>query len=223
MSDPEVTRVPVAVADHDAGFRAALKDALRAAGFEADDPALPVAWACGAPGRALVITVGSAGDWRSAARAAAAGARVICLLSRPAPLLYVRAYRSGAAGARARGGAVDDIADFVTQALEGDIVVPLAALQLLAGGAGPGHDADGLGATDRAVLQDLVNGATTAQMAASRGVSERTLYRRLGRLYERLQVRGRHEAVQLAVVLGLVPTTVGLLVDVTEDVVVSRS
>jgi DNA-binding NarL/FixJ family response regulator len=148
---------------------------------------------------AVLHVVGSAPDWRVLHDLVARNVTVVVLLRRPSVELYRRAFNEGAAAVAPAEAGPGFLAHVTRSALGGHAVVPVATLRQL-------HTADsarGLGDEDYALLLRLAGGANVAAIAAAEGCSERTLYRRLRRLYSTLQVRGRSEAVHVARSVGL--------------------
>jgi RNA polymerase sigma factor (sigma-70 family) len=63
----------------------------------------------------------------------------------------------------------------------------------------------GITERERQVLQSLADGRSNKEIAAQLGVSPNTVKTHVARLFEKLQVGRRTEAIQLARELGLVP------------------
>jgi RNA polymerase sigma factor (sigma-70 family) len=63
----------------------------------------------------------------------------------------------------------------------------------------------GITERERQVLQLLADGRSNKEIAAQLGVSPNTVKTHVARLFEKLQVGRRTEAIQLARELGLVP------------------
>jgi DNA-binding NarL/FixJ family response regulator len=81
---------------------------------------------------------------------------------------------------------------------------PSVATRLIARvNAGPSSDE--LSAREREVLQLLVRGASNKEIAASLDLSENTIKTHLSRIFDKLAVRTRTEAVAVALQRGLVP------------------
>lgn len=125
------------------------------------------------------------------------GAVVLALLPNPRPSLYRRAFLAGASAVAAAGDSPAHIARVLHAAMFEYALVPLAALRE------PRAPRAVLSERDKVLLRGLADGLTTEQLADRVGCSERTVYRRLRRVCNNLQVRSRSEAVSVAIRLGL--------------------
>lgn len=84
-------------------------------------------------------------------------------------------------------------------AVQGRCILPIEVLRALTSSeTGGGTDADVPSARDRDWLRQLAEGITVGQLAARVGYSERMMFRLLRDVYDRLQVKGRTEALLLA-------------------------
>lgn len=77
--------------------------------------------------------------------------------------------------------------------LQGMSAIPTSTCEWLAQGGGSDH---AVTAEERIWLEELCSGATVTHVASKAGRSERSMYRDLHALYERLGVGGRYEALE---------------------------
>jgi DNA-binding NarL/FixJ family response regulator len=131
-------------------------------------------------------------------------APVIAILPDPTPHAYAEVLRLGAQAAVGDAEPVDELVAVVEAALEGRTRLPAEIVRLLAEGRCVGPCVPPLSEEEAGWLRGLAAGVTVAALAERAAYSERELYRRLARLYSRLGVRGRAEAVVLATKWGIV-------------------
>lgn len=83
----------------------------------------------------------------------------------------------------------------VQAAVDGYSIVPTHVVHRISRNSAPGAV---LGTDEVAWLRSLAAGTTVAQLAVASGYAERSMYRLLRDLYERLGVTNRHEAIVVA-------------------------
>jgi len=186
-------RTLVAIVDRVPTLQRALTGALASSGFEPvdlDDAQL------------AVVAVRSDSDWERLRRSAVSTTTVALLDSDQADG-YEAALRAGAIGAAAWTEPIEEVVAVVTAAAEGRTRLPSTVARGLTGTAPREPDVE-LSATDRTLLHALCQGLTVATIATHVGYSEREVHRRLRKLYGRLGLRGRADALIFAVRHGLV-------------------
>jgi DNA-binding NarL/FixJ family response regulator len=175
---------------------------------------------------ALVAAVRTEADWRFVEQHCARqdAGPVVALVPVLSPLVAERALAAGAAGVIEIGASGDDVIQVVRAALQGKTLLPRGIAHQV------GSDAARvrrLSASEIEWLRALARGLTVSKLADEAGYSEREMYRHLSRLYSRLGVRGRTQALLCAERLGLLRE--GDAVDsqaqgeLTEDALQSRS
>ena len=201
MANPQPRLTPpkiVAVEHRDERLLPALIPVLERAGWEprvVDDLRI---WATGQSAAVSLLSLADDGDWRRLEMLTEQeGAVVLALLAQPRPSLYRRAFMAGAAAVAAAGDSPAHIARVLHAAMFDYALVPVAALRE------PRAARAVLSERDKVLLRGLADGLTTEQLADRVGCSERTVYRRLRRVCNNLQVRSRSEAVSVALRLGL--------------------
>lgn len=120
------------------------------------------------------------------------------------PELVREALRAGASGVVAKSITAENLKNILNVACGGAVVVDVNV-----GGEEPGvfsgrRVRPPLDETERRILSRIALGATTKDAAQALGVSEYAVRNRLGRLYRRLGVRTRSEAVAVALSRGLI-------------------
>jgi DNA-binding NarL/FixJ family response regulator len=104
-------------------------------------------------------------------------------------------FASGASAAISRDSAPADVVFALEAALSGNTVLPLSIAKLLAATRRGSSEPARIGAEELRWLQAFARGATVAGVGEEAGYSEREMYRRLKRLYAKLGVRSRTEAL----------------------------
>ena len=126
--------------------------------------------------------------------------------------MVLRALQLGVRGYVTKGDGLRDLAGAIRSVAAGERVMApelhdgaLTALGQLVRRAREGHDvAAGLTKRERQVLAMLSDGLTIGQVASRLGISPRTVETHVAKLYRKLGVRTRLQAVSRAVSLGLV-------------------
>lgn len=117
---------------------------------------------------------------------------VIVFLHREEEKLYRRAFQMGAKGVGCWKSSQHEISSVVNSALRGRALLPSGVAQELV--LNSGQDSP-LTDQEELWLSKMAGGATTRQLARESDMSERSIYRALGRLYQKLNVASRLEAV----------------------------
>lgn len=201
MTRPQPRLTPpkiVAVHRRDEHILPGLIPALETAGWEpriVDDLKISPA---DQPATVILLNLANEDDWRQLELLAdQGGAAVLALLPHPRPSLYRRAFMAGASAVASAGDSPAHVARVLHAAMFDYALVPVAALRE------PRPTPAVLSERDKVLLRGLADGLTTEQLADRVGCSERTVYRRLRRVCNNLQVRSRSEAVSVALRLGL--------------------
>ena len=128
----------------------------------------------------------------------------VALLVSATPQSYQAALRLGACAAAALDAPMKDIVQVVQWALEDHTLLPSEVARALATAAAPDSVAAFLADEEIEWLRLLARGVTVATLSRAAGYSERNMYRHLHRVYSRLKVSRRSDAVRLAVQMGLI-------------------
>jgi DNA-binding NarL/FixJ family response regulator len=137
---------------------------------------------------------------------------VLVLADRADGDLVLRALRLGARGYVTKAEGLRDLAATIRRVVAGERVMTpalekdaMGALGRLAKRAREGADVEaGLTARERQVLELLGRGFTIGQIASRLGISPRTVETHVAKLYRKLGVRTRVQAISRAATLGLV-------------------
>lgn len=130
-------------------------------------------------------------------------AEAIVVLTSPKLHDYAEALRLGSCAVVADTEPLEEIVEVVRAALAHRARLPANVVRLFASGQTSSGSAV-LSSAENDWLRALSKSVTVAELAASSGYSEREMYRCLGRVYRRMGVRGRAEALVLAGKWGLV-------------------
>lgn len=155
-------------------------------------------WAAGPQPRVVIVIICDNHDWRLLARLrnALPHGRHVAALVQPAAEFYIRALELGCAGAVALNEDASFIADTIRAAAAGNVILPAAVVATLI--SAPARTGRLIDDDDRLWLTLVAQGQGADDIAQIVGCSERTAYRRLRRLYDRLQVAGRRDATEMA-------------------------
>ena len=201
----------LAVGDDCPVRRLGIVAALQARGFhvaEFDHDGALADWAArnGATRRGAVVCIdGADGTTRiGALRSSCAALTIVALLSQSSAESVRSALLAGATAALPLDAEADTLADGVAAALGGHTLIAHGhAMALALGSTASSPLAARVSATERHWLDLLASGVTIADMAAAAAFSEREMHRRLSRLYERLGVHNRSQALVTATRHGL--------------------
>ena len=199
------TVVRMAIVSPSPGLRHRLGVAGTAAGFEVDFPSHTTDWT---HDRAGVVVISVAGQDELAVlgqlRAANDQLTIITLVDPGSPRLGYAALRAGAHAVVDRFADVRELLLTVRLARRGNALVPAGLLHELVGRLPRSSPDTDLDQADRELLQGLADGATIQRMARQRHQATRTVERHLQRLYARIGVGDRVQAVAKAVQCGWV-------------------
>ena len=189
----------VAVVDPLPLYREGVANVLAAAGHRAETPADVVGWATRRTSALVLLTLAGEPEWLLLARLRAACVTVplIALVEATSAAQGVRAVRGGARSVLPRNTAGDVLRRTVAATMDGQAVVPMEVLVLLAADAPAEHD-HAVSAERIGWLRQLASGRTVGELAGRVGYSERAMFRLLTALYQDLGVRSRIEAIMLA-------------------------
>ena len=186
----------VTVIDHCPVYGHGLVRALEEAGYSAD--------AAAGPDEAADLTVAVVRSDEDRVRLASIDDEplVVAVLEDDSPQRYAEALAAGASVVVAEDAPVTAVVEALQAAMEGRTVLPIPVAQQLARGAARGCPP--LSGEEIGWLRKLAHGVPVSQLAEESFHSERDMYRVLGRLYARIGVAGRAEAIVAATRWGFV-------------------
>lgn len=186
-------------------YRRGLAAALSDAGFEPFEPPDVEEWArSGDPGAVVIALLDDQDAKRlEVLRACAPGMAELALLPEVTVKAYRWAMRCGATAAIGRDAAPEDIVECLSAACSGRAIMPAPLALALAMAVDPGGHPS-LTPSEVRWLAGLSEGRTVLELAREVGYSEREMFRRLHKLYARMGVCGRTEALLAAQRWGLV-------------------
>lgn len=129
---------------------------------------------------------------------------VIAVLAELTAEAVTTALRNGATGVVGLYSAPDDVRLALDAAQSEHAVIAIPLMRSMIGSATSAADRDILTENDVNCLDALAHGQTVAALAEDFGYSEREMYRRLNRMYSRMTVTGRTEALVLAARWGVI-------------------
>ena len=196
----EPASIAVAISDPHPLYRRGLSTVLEEAGFQTEEPDDVRAWAAGRPGAAIIATVHGEPDLELAGALRRAGDDLVlvCLLCDAPPAAYQNALSAGADAAVHRDAPPEEILSVFKAALGDRTLLPTEIAREMAEDGGSPAPSPELSEEERGLLHALASGDTVSQIADELGFSDRETYRRLRRLYRRLGVDNRSEALVLA-------------------------
>lgn len=112
--------------------------------------------------------------------------------------------RVGAIGAIGLYESPDDVLLAIEAAERGRVILPSCVVRSLVEKLSCEFEVDRLDESDASCLRALASGTKVTEIARCLGYSEREMYRRLRRLYSKMAVQGRTEALLVAVRSGLI-------------------
>jgi DNA-binding NarL/FixJ family response regulator len=193
---------PIGVADSVPIYRRGLASVCEQAGLAAIE-LTPTAEAVSETElAALTVVLRSESEWMLLARSSAELPErpTVAVLPTLEAVLVERAFSAGATGVMEMSASIDHAAGVIRAALEGRALLPRdVEKQLATGEPRPGLPSS----TELEWLRLLASGLRVAELADRAGYSEREMYRRLSRLYSRLGVQGRTQALLYVERLGL--------------------
>jgi DNA-binding NarL/FixJ family response regulator len=189
----------IAVVDPSPVYRRGIMAILRDIWPDPETPEDLLAWVVRRPRRVIFLTIAADPDWELLARLRKASAEtiVVAVLSDTSVAAYVRAVSAGAAAAVSRDARPDQLRQIVREALHGVSMLPTDVVQALAQTAesAASEDRPPLDEHEITWLRELASGLTVSQLAERSGYSERAMFRLLRKMYVRMQVRNRTEAL----------------------------
>jgi DNA-binding NarL/FixJ family response regulator len=196
---------PVVVLDDCPAYSRGLSAALGEAGFSVQKPENLLRWASKKGVRVAVVSLAEKSREKGMRDLGSAGSdiQLVALLSETTASTYCDALRLGACGAVGHDDPLSEIVGTVGAATQGRTLLPKGIALEVAGTYGPPSPVD-LNSQEMHWIRALAAGATVSELADEVGYSERELYRLLKRLYARLGVERRSEALVRAGTLGLV-------------------
>jgi DNA-binding NarL/FixJ family response regulator len=122
---------------------------------------------------------------------------IVAILADGGSTDYLNALVAGATAVAARDSSGEALVQAIDLACEGNSIIPVDLLHnLLRGEHLPGPPQ--LSEEDRYLLSALSSGQTVRSIAGRLAYSERATYRKLQKLYERIGVRNRAEAIAIS-------------------------
>jgi DNA-binding NarL/FixJ family response regulator len=158
-----------------------------------------LAWALAHPGAMLLAPVDLVIDLGLRA----SGLQVIAVVAEDDPSLYRAALRAGAAACLTEAASDADVSDVVDALGRRQVLLPLSVARRIATASRATDSAPSLRDDDVVVLRGLCEGRPIVSLALEMHRSERDFYRLLRRLYDRLGVCTRVEAVAAAARWGI--------------------
>ena len=187
----------VAVIDHCPVYRHGLVRALEVAGYSVD----PARGWDDASSTLTVAVLRSAED-RDQLAAVEADVVAVAVLDDTSPERYAEALAAGASAVVAEDTPVTAVVEAVEAAIAGRTVLPITIAQQLARGAE--RCCPPLSGEEIGWLRKLAHGVPVSRLARESFHSERDMYRVLRRLYARIGVASRAEAIVAATRWGFV-------------------
>jgi DNA-binding NarL/FixJ family response regulator len=142
-------------------------------------------------------------------------ARIVILTMHADPQLAVEALQSGASAYVLKHSAGEELISAVREVLHGRTYVTALLSREAPAGGGEGHSwqparARGLTVRQRQVLQLIAEGRTMKEIAASLGISTRTVESHKYQMIDALRLRTTADLVRYAIRMGVVPESPGL-------------
>jgi len=132
--------------------------------------------------------------------ATSASVPVVVLTVEPPAESFAELLRRGACAVVPWDTSPEHLLTTVKAAVQGYSLLPTSVAQRMSRDSGAGTAVSG---EEAGWLRSLADGVTIAQLASTAGYAERSMYRLLRNLYERLGVNNRHEAIVVATRRGL--------------------
>jgi DNA-binding NarL/FixJ family response regulator len=163
-------------------------------------------WATGGPDRILMLMVNQPEDYDLVVdlRAKSPESVLITLLEPVSADAVASSLRAGATGAVGLFSSSEEVALAIEAASGAKVVIPTEMARSMMKSSLSNVDPRMLSAVDIECLRRLAAGEKVASLAVRFNYSEREMYRRLKRLYNRMAVAGRTEALLLAARWGLI-------------------
>jgi DNA-binding NarL/FixJ family response regulator len=186
----------VTVIDHCPIYGHGLVRALEEAGYSAETAAEP------GEDAGLTVAVVRSDEDRDRLASIEDEPLVVAVVEDDSPQRYAEALAAGASAVVAEDAPVAAVVEALQAAMEGRTVLPIPVAQQLARRAA--RDCPPLSAEEIGWLRKLAHGIPVSQLAEESFHSERDMYRVLRRLYARIGVAGRAEAIVAATRWGFV-------------------
>jgi DNA-binding NarL/FixJ family response regulator len=201
-------RAHVAVLDPLPLFQRGVVEALTSDETLVEVPADVRAWAARGGRRVVILTLAAPADWELLGQLGRE-TLVIALLEENTGPSSIRALRLGAGSVVARNATSAVLRRALDAVLAGEVVLSRSVVQALLSSSRSAESTASPRILDDAEvlwLRQLASGVTVARLAASAGYSERAMYRLLNRIYDRLGVTNRTEALIKANAYGWLGT-----------------
>lgn len=152
----------------------------------------------------VLIDIRSQSDLRTAADLTVRqpGSVVVVLIDQDSSHAVSAAIASGAAGVLRRDASPAEVILTLNAALNGKTLLPIQVARLLAASQHTSDEPAQIQTDELEWLESLARSATVAELGEEVGYSEREMYRRLKKLYAKMGVRSRTEALLKASRLG---------------------
>lgn len=182
-----------------------LSAALAASEYVLEETAEPTTWVNGQSQPAVLVTVNGSESIDLVVELTANDATVVLtLVDQVSPEMLWVCLRAGAKTAISIDDDADDVQLALDAALVGKCVIPDEVARTMADrGGSRGEDDPRLGEPELTWLRQIASGTTVAALGERVGYSEREMFRRLRRLYSKMGVRSRTEALLAAERWGL--------------------
>lgn len=195
--------VPAVVLDPEPLVAEGLRSMLGEAGVLCDFPKRLPEWLSGSPPRLVVISLHDHVQLDRLRECVAWGPQATTIgIVRGGAIQYARAFGVGAHAVVDVSSPPEDLLWAIAAALEGRAILPgRVMLDLVAmlpdGAVAVDHVVESITGEELRWLRTLAQGSTVLQLAVEVGYSEREMYRRLRRLYDKLGVNDRTGALML--------------------------
>ena len=201
----ELPSLPVAVSDPVPAYRRGLCAALGEAGFTPHDAHGLEDLAAPAGRSAVLATLVLPDDTPRLARwrATNPGLVIVAMLQQPVVTSYQQALEAGADAAVAWDATPETVVKVLQAALDDHVLLPVAVARALAAPREIRPELPTVSAWEARWLRMMASGMTVAELAREASYSEREMFRLLNRLYQRMGVRHRSEALVKAAQAGL--------------------
>jgi DNA-binding NarL/FixJ family response regulator len=192
--------VRVGISDPLPMYRYGIMATLSDSGFDLEAPEDLMAWIHVDQDKMILLTVASHDDWALLTQLHQARDEIpiVAALDDRSTSASVRALTAGAVGVVPRDASPSVIREALNAVVCGRSVVPIEVLRALTARNSDVGPAETPSSREIEWLIQLAGGLTVGQLATRVGYSERVMFRLLRDLYDRLQVKGRTQALMLA-------------------------
>lgn len=197
---------PVGVFNAPPVYTLGLVDALRSTAYWVDVVSDPMTWTASHGREILLLVVSEPNDLDVIIeiRHGSPDAAVITVVDRITTDMLAASLRAGATGSIGLYASPDEVVLALDAATTEKVLVPTPLARLMLRGHEVRMDRALLSETEVTCLEALAQGERVASLARRLGYSEREIYRRLHRLYIRMGVKGRTQALLLAYRWGVI-------------------